>query len=272
MVDTHTHSTHSPDGRQTLGELCEAALAAGLDGVTVTDHVDLWFYEETQAKERLLACAAEAERLKQVYDGRLRLYVGVEMAEALSAPEKAREAARLVPFDCILGSVHSVRYDTVTETCSHVDFSERAMSGESVMGYLNAYYEKMTEMAEQTDIDALAHLTYPFRYINGRYGRSIDLSRLDEAWERVLSVIIKRRIALEVNTSGFETSFDEWMPPEAILKRYYRMGGRLVTLGSDAHSPERVGKGFSKAAEMLKGIGFTYCVYFEQRQMREIAL
>ncbi len=37
-VELHAHSVHSYDGQQTVEELLEAARAAGLDGLAITDH------------------------------------------------------------------------------------------------------------------------------------------------------------------------------------------------------------------------------------------
>ena len=39
-ADYHIHSNHSMDGRQTIAEACRAALAAGLDEVCFTDHIE----------------------------------------------------------------------------------------------------------------------------------------------------------------------------------------------------------------------------------------
>ena len=48
----------------------------------------------------------------------------------------------------------------------------------------------------------------------------------------------------------------------AILKKYYELGGRLITIGADAHKPEHVGLRFDLLPQLLTGIGFReYAVY-----------
>lgn len=44
LADYHTHSDSSPDGRETIARLAEAALARGLDEICVTDHVDTVYW------------------------------------------------------------------------------------------------------------------------------------------------------------------------------------------------------------------------------------
>ena len=59
-----------------------------------------------------------------------------------------------------------------------------------------------------------------------------------------------------------------WMDPwdwTPILEQYRRMGGYLVTLGSDAHTADRLGTGLAEATALLKQLGFRHCFYYENR-------
>ena len=53
---------------------------------------------------------------------------------------------------------------------------------------------------------------------------------------------------------------------------YYSMGGRLVTLGSDAHYDCELGENFSQAVETLKKCGFTQYHYFKNKQPHAVEL
>ena len=46
------------------------------------------------------------------------------------------------------------------------------------------------------------------------------------------------------------------MPNEELIKLYYECGGRLITVGSDAHFSENVGGCIEDAYAILKNIGF----------------
>ena len=71
---------------------------------------------------------------------------------------------------------------------------------------------------------------------------------------------------MEVNTSGIRQNLGFTLPDYIVLKRYFELGGRLITLGSDAHFAEHVGSKFKEVSKILKYIGFTEAVYFKGRK------
>ena len=92
--------------------------------------------------------------------------------------------------------------------------------------------------------------------------------------ETILKSVIRKNLALEVNVSGFDGEYDpadSFSPNEDILKKYFSLGGRKITLGSDAHSPDRVANRFDEAAEVLKRLGFKSYCYFENREAKEVS-
>ena len=81
----------------------------------------------------------------------------------------------------------------------------------------------------------------------------------------ILSEIIRRGIALEVNTSCLDSGYDALMPDVDILKRYKQLGGYLITVGSDAHTAQRVAYGFEKTRAILRELGFRNIFYYRKR-------
>lgn len=74
-------------------------------------------------------------------------------------------------------------------------------------------------------------------------------------------------MALEVNTSNvtkFSNGF--YMADEYLLELFREYGGRLVTIGSDAHVPEHVGGSFDGAVQAIKKAGFSEYCYFKKRE------
>lgn len=61
-------------------------------------------------------------------------------------------------------------------------------------------------------------------------------------------------------------------PDIEIFKMYKALGGKLVTIGSDAHDTAFLGHGMNEALSMLKGIGFDSYTVFENRKPIEIAI
>ena len=86
--------------------------------------------------------------------------------------------------------------------------------------------------------------------------------------ESILKTLIETGKGLEVNTKGIDSTGDT-LPSDSILRRYHELGGEVITLGSDAHVPERVGDAIEKTAERLKAIGFKYYSSFTLRKLSQ---
>ncbi len=270
MFDSHMHTKNSPDSKQTIDEVCTSAIARGLNGIAITDHVDMWFYKKENTEERIRCCIKDVNAAREKYKDKLNIFQGVEMAEYMYSPVEADIIMTLTDYDVILGSVHSVFFEDWTDSYSRLPFDKESTSDRKIIGFLHEYFSKVTEMVENTDIDVMSHLTCPLRYINGKYGRGVDISLFYQEIEYILNVIIEQRIALEVNTSGINTSLKEFMPCYDIIKKYYSFGGRLITIGSDAHVPQNVGNGINEAKSALKEIGFKHYNYYEKRKPKEV--
>lgn len=175
-------------------------------------------------------------------------------------------------FDVIIGSVHAARYDGLEMPYSQIDFGK--LSDEVIREYLTVYFDDVLEMVSTEDVDIAAHITCPLRYIIGKYERNVDCRDFRDKIEQILDCIIRRKIALEVNTSGLVTGskYCRTMPEEWIIEEYKKRGGKLVTVGSDAHVTENASLSFDKAYEILKKYGFESCYYYENRQAKEYAI
>lgn len=140
-----------------------------------------------------------------------------------------------------------------------------------IVEYLNRFFNDLLTMIDFLDFDILAYLTCPLRYITGKYGIKVDLSCFESKIQQILEKIIEKRIALEMNTSSVDR-LGEFMPPMDIIKKYYDLGGRLITLGSDAHTTECASIYFREALICLREIGFENIYYYQNRIPHPLAL
>ena len=272
--DSHTHTNNSLDGVQSIDELCLSAIEKGVSGITVSDHADIHTYVESNSYERIRASVKETEAAKERYKGRLEVFKSVELGDMCKSAEATKELAGICDYDVLLGSVHFTAYEDINEYYSGVSFDE-SVPMEKINGFLREYFTLVRNMIETCDIDVVCHLTCPLRYIVLKYGRNVDVSSFYPQIEDILKQIIEKDLALEVNTSGFSEKGDSkslLMPSEDILKIYFDLGGKKITLGSDAHVAERVANGFDDVAEILKKIGFTSYCHFEKRKAVEVSL
>ena len=82
----------------------------------------------------------------------------------------------------------------------------------------------------------------------------------------ILRELIERGIALEVNTAPLMKGIRYFNPLPEVLKRYREMGGELITIGSDAHVPEKIAGRFDQAARILRSLGFAYYAVYKERK------
>lgn len=261
LFDCHTHTHFSHDSKCDPHDSLEKARSCGLAGLAFTDHCDNEFCETEDVKTPIFRSADCAHMLSAGTD--VEVLAGVEIGEGLWHLQNADELIAARDFDLVLGSVHAVRYKDKTMPYSGIDFS--LFSPTEIAEFLSVYFADMLEMIQKTDFDVLSHLTCPLRYICGKYGFSVDLAAHTAVIDIILSEIIRRGIALEVNTSCLGSGYDALMPNADILKRYRQLGGYLITVGSDAHRSERVAHGFEKTREILRELGFRNIFHYRKR-------
>lgn len=271
MYDMHTHTVNSHDGRQTVDELCQSAVSKGLGGVAITDHADIYVFEQIDTYNRIRRSMLEADEAREKYGGKLEILKGIELAEYSYDPVHAKKLMSLTDYDVILGSVHSIVYEGKRVGFANAVLDE-SVSQKTVEGRLAAYLENAAAVAGKDDIDVMCHITYPLRYICGKYKRSINTADFDDYFREIFKSVIERGISLEVNTSGLGKKFNELIPEVRLLKMYADMGGKMVTLGSDAHMSQNIANGFEYAVCVLKDIGFKSCFAYRRRKPFEIKL
>lgn len=258
VVDCHCHTHHSFDGKSRALWMGRKAAEIGLGGLSVTDHCEinaegkqkLWSYR----KMRLSAAEAKLAREKGC-----NVFVGVELGQPEYCPEMAKKVLESADYDIVLGSVHYLR--------DGVDFyflryTDGSCDPAKVYGQ---YLDEVLRMAENSDFDSLAHLTYPLRYIYGRDGVAMDMAPYEDKYDQILTVLAQRGKALEINTSGARSK-GPMLPETRLVRRFRELGGRYITLGSDSHRPEHFAAGLEQGVKEALAAGFTEAVYYRNRQ------
>ena len=103
-------------------------------------------------------------------------------------------------------------------------------------------------------INTVAHLTYLHRYC-AMSGNEYNFMQHADKMEKLFKKIISRDIALEVNVSTLWKGFGFPMPHKDILSLYRDCGGRLITVGTDSHSPEHIGECVDEGFDLLRSVG-----------------
>ena len=101
---------------------------------------------------------------------------------------------------------------------------------------------------------------------------NVDLSKYQKKIDQILSLLAEKDKALEINTSGLRQKLKRTLPDESIVMRYKELGGKLITIGSDAHYAKHLGLGIGKAMDMAKRCGFDSVALFQSRNPMEIPI
>lgn len=262
-LDCHNHSKFSFDGEFEVEEMIAAAKAKNISVFAVTDHCEVNMGED-KLEANIQACLNQVNALK-LQMTEIKLIAGIELGQPLQERERAFGLLRLEGLDFVIGSLHNIANE---EDFYFMDFAK--CSDNEIMDILSRYYEEQYEMALWGEYDTMAHITYPYRYMTKeRVGREVqfDVSRFDVVVESTYRHLIANGKAIELNSgkSFQENQYDRNLMRH-YLEMYYRLGGELVTIGSDAHTPQGVGGGLEQAYHMLKEVGFQYVTYFEKRK------
>lgn len=269
IYDCHVHTDFSWDAKSSFDEMCNKALALGAKAITATDH-DFPAGKNLPDYEHIRQCLAYAKKKNEEMNGSLLVLSGLELSDCFIREESHVPFYEMKELDCILGSIHSspIMRKYFPDSPKGYDLAKLVdtASEDFLKKFIEIYYTELLKMAEKADFDVLAHITFPFRYINGKANRGFDKKEYYPLIDEILKAVIKTGKALEVNTSGLAQKWQELMPDRHILKRYYDFGGRLVTTGSDAHVAKNLCVGIPEAQKVLKEIGFTHGTYFVKRK------
>jgi histidinol-phosphatase (PHP family) len=259
------HSNFSCDCQATMAEMCQAAIALGLPEIGFTEHYDLHpgEYDECRDAFRLEAWAAELERCRAEFAGRLTIRAGVELGEPHRFADQDRALLARYPFDYVLGSLHWVGSDSI--------FDLRYFQDRPEPEAFRLYFEELEQVTRAGGFDILSHLDVPVRAAFAVYGRYDPCDHADYI-RPILRSCVERGLALDINTAALRRRAQVLNPGLEILRWYVELGGERVTLGSDAHRPDQVGAHLDVALDAARAAGLKYLTFFEQRQPRLVPI
>jgi len=228
---------------------CERALALGVQVLCFTDHLDHNPRDEGYGYYGAEAYFAAFAQAQARYGGRLTLLRGLEFSEPHCYPQEL-EQARKRPYDFILGSIHYWVNDLFA--------SEVLPSGISNEESWAVYWQEVQAAVRHGGFDALAHPDFPKRYGGASLWETAQL-------REIFQIMGKNKIALEINTSSLRKGYSEAMPGSELLQLYRDTGGRLVTLGTDAHKPEDLFTDIPAQKERCEALGLEEVFYQNHR-------
>ncbi|WP_054958172.1 histidinol-phosphatase [Paenibacillus dakarensis] len=266
--DLHTHHFRCGHADGNIREYIEAGISSGLRVIGISDHTPYFGSPEDQpfpyiamGKAELANYVDEVLQLKQEYEGKIDVLLGIESDFFPQHAEVYLQTLSKYPFDYIIGSVHQVSGVSIFNKNRW-----KNLGSKQKVAVKEEYFSLIRQSARSGMFQILGHIDA----MKGNYPSFTDIMT-EDALEETLKVIAECGIAIEINTSGKTKLSGGWYPSNAILERALYHGVE-VTFGSDAHKPSRVGDEFEEVAAALKDIGFKEWVYYKQKRKVTVPL
>lgn len=259
ISDFHIHSKFSGDSDSEPENIIENALSCGMKSICFTDHLDLDYPD--------IECDFDLDidnyyfsicKLRDKYSDKIDIRTGVEMGLEPHLAKRLDEKICRQDFDFIIGSSHLVN--------GKDPYYKSYFEGRSNREAYTEYFASILSCLDTcSNFDVYGHLDYVIRYTpykNDPFVASDYFDIIDE----ILKRLINSGKGIELNTCGYNAGLNAPNPSPDIIRRYRRFGGEIITIGSDAHTPDRVGADFDKAEHILKECGFKYYSIFKNRK------
>ena len=256
----HTHTDNSPDGNHSTMYLCECAEQTGLRAIAFTDHGEVDAYYKDHYDRATFQAYFEVVKARSVFRGRLIVAAGIELGQPAYDPALAEQILSKFDYDVVIGSVHNLRGRKDFYFMEYDSFTDSDLDA-----MVEEYLKELLTMVQWGGFDILAHLTYPLRYMVGENHRNVSLNRHSDLIDEILRQAARSGKALEINTSGLRQPLGETLPTLPYVRRFREFGGEYVTVGSDAHYAEDLGKGVNEGMKVAQEAGFSHVTLFQSR-------
>lgn len=280
-ADYHIHCEFSDDSSEPMENQIERGIELGLDEICFTDHVDYGIKSDFDDPVQLYrrkdgSITAEVtdepmnnvnypvyfkklDNMREKYGNQISIKSGLEFGvQTITIPQftKLYETYK-EKLDFTLLSMHQV---------DNLEFwTQEFQKGRTQQEYNEKYYQEILAVQKEfKGYSVLAHLDLLARYDKlGVY----PFKKVEDIVAAILKQAISDNKGIEVNTSSFHYGLKDTQPSRAILRLYKDMGGKIITVGSDAHSTKYVADHLDDVYDILKNeIGFTEFCTFDHMQ------
>ncbi len=257
--DYHLHTNFSSDSDAKMEDMILKAIQLGLKEIAITDHID---YDYPDSEYPFLFDYSEYAKkihgFQEHYGDKIEIRIGVEFGLQKHIKEKIETFYKQNALDFVIGSTHCIKGLEL--------YHNYFYKGKTQHQAYQEYFENVLENVQLFDcFQVYGHMDYVNRY--GDYeNKELQYFVYREIIDEILKALIQKQKGLEINTSGFKYGLGYAHPKLEILKRYHELGGEIITIGSDAHSPEWIGSHFQDAYNMLKESGFKAFTVFKKQQ------
>jgi histidinol-phosphatase (PHP family) len=260
VIDYHMHTSRCGHADGDMADYVRKAISCELDEMGFSDHLPL---RGDRGKELGLAMAlAELpDYVNEVLELRksfpeIRIKLGIEADYTPDTVSYTGDLLKKHNFDYVIGSVHYIG-----EWAFDHPGERNKWDSKDVDLVYKEYFGLLRKSASTLLFDIIGHCD-----LVKKFGDRPE-NELSEDLENTAKVFKECGVAVEINTSGLRKPVNEIYPSVEILKVYKKYDIPIV-FGSDAHTPDDVGKNLDKAMLLAGEAGYREFVTFENRNMQ----
>ncbi|TQQ85316.1 histidinol-phosphatase HisJ family protein [Peptacetobacter hominis] len=266
ICDYHTHTSFSDDSVYEMENCINDAIESGIDEICFTDHVDYgikndWdMYRAGKADKEMLNVDyvryfSEIDKMVEKYGDKIKIKKGLEFGVQSHTISDYEKLVSKYNLDFVIMSIHRIDNKGF--------WSGDFQKGKTEPEYYRVYYDEMYNLVRNFhEYNVLGHMDLIKRYDDKDGYDSFSANR--DIIEKILRYIIEDGKGIELNASTEKYGISELMPSKEILSLYHKLGGRIITIGSDSHSKKDIERvNIKKFMNELKKIGFEEFCTFE---------
>ena len=251
MFDQHVHSSFSFDSNEDLENYINVS---NNSDIITTEHLDfenpIINYKDSSID--YLKYVGQIKNLNKKYSNKF--FLGIEIGYTPNSEKRIEDFLKDKNFNLKLLSIHqNGNYD-------YMCVNKKLISLEVL---IQEYFEQMIQALESSiEFNVLAHFEYGLRMIDISV---IEFDNLASVFlNKIIELIVKKEIAFEVNTKSMYKYKKENLY-SYMIEKYIKKGGRLFTLGSDAHNIKEYAYKFDEAKKFLLSKNIKEIILFKDK-------
>ena len=251
MFDQHVHSSFSFDSNEDLENYINVS---NNSDIITTEHLDfenpIINYKDSSID--YLKYVGQIKNLNKKYSNKF--FLGIEIGYTPNSEKRIEDFLKDKNFNLKLLSIHqNGNYD-------YMCVNKKLISLEVL---IQEYFEQMIQALESSiEFNVLAHFEYGLRMIDISV---TDFDNLASVFlNKIIELIVKKEIAFEVNTKSMYKYKKENLY-NYMIEKYIKKGGRLFTLGSDAHNIREYAYKFDEAKKFLLSKNIKEIILFKDK-------
>jgi histidinol-phosphatase (PHP family) len=266
IVDYHLHLRDQEEridhSVEAVEKFVDTAAARGVDEIGFTEHI--YYFEQTRQLwdeqymlersghdlDRYVGAVTEAK------ERGLPVKLGLEVDYFPGTEADLRDTLSRYPWDYLLGSVHFVDGFPVDQEPGLVE----------KLGPYEAwrrYFVWLRNAARSGLFDSLSHPD-----LAKHHGLRPDTEAVQWLHEETADAIEAAGVCIEVSSAGLYKPVGELYPDPPLLEACHARGVP-ITLASDAHVPQNVGRDLDRAIEHARAAGYETVTVFDGRERRQ---